>query len=669
MAIAKILGLLPKHAARPSRAAWLQSGVLASAAFALAILPFPVHASPGPVPAPLPAPLPVPTDHPFRGIITLAVDATDIVHKLYRVNETIPVQAPGPMILFYPRWEIASHAPTGPIWALAGLLASAGGRPIPWQRDALDPSAFHLDVPSGVGAIDLSFQYISPPSGAVEMSPALLSVTWSRTLLYPAGWFSRNIPIRASVTLPKDFKAATSLDLAARHGDTLDFVPVDLEVLTDSPLYAGSHVMHLDLAPGALKPVVADLFADTEADLVLEPGRLDHLRAGIRAANQVFGLGHYNRYDMLVSLSDRLISDGGLEHQRSSEINLPADFLRNPDRTRSDETLFTHEYVHSWNGVSRQGEGIWTPDLNTPKRDDSLWIYEGQTELWGVVLAARAGLLTKEEALDLLATYAAIQQARVGRVWKTLADTTNDPIYMIGHSIPDRDWQRREDFYGGGLLLWLDVAMTMRSRSQDRIGLDDFAHRFFGGDDPGTTIRTYEIASVPRVLNDLVPYDWNTLLAAHLDTHDGRALLDGIEKGGYRLVFDRTPSAVFTQEAFGDTDLSFSLGLAARRGGRVDSVSWDGPAFRAGLSPGDTIETVNHRPFSPTALLQAADAAADIPVTLGVRTGDGFRDLAIPYRGHLRFPHLQQVQGAQDRLGVFLSPSDGSSDKVTMRGR
>jgi len=82
---------------------------------------------------------------------------------------------------------------------------------------------------------------------------------------------------------------------------------------------------------------------------------------------------------MLVSLSNRLISDGGLEHQASSEINLPANYFLDPGRSVSNETLFTHEYAHSWNGVSRQGEGMWTPDLNAPKYDDSLWIYEGQT--------------------------------------------------------------------------------------------------------------------------------------------------------------------------------------------------------------------------------------------------------------------------------------------------
>lgn len=629
-----------------------------STAFALATCPPASFASRGPMPAPAPAPLPVPIDHPFQGTITLNVDATDTSHKIFRVHERVPLNTPGPLTLFYPQWETASHAPTGPIWALAGLLASVNGRPVEWHRDPVNPYAFRFDVPSPTNAIDLSFQYISPPTGAVEMTPDLLALTWSRTLLYPAGWFARDIAVRASVTLPPGFRSATSLETVTRIGNTIDFAPVDLEVLADSPLYAGRHSLHLDLTAGAAQPVAMDLFADSDRDLVLDAGRLDHLRAGIRAARRVFGLGHYERYDMLVSLSDRLPSDGGLEHQRSSEIQLPANFFRDPNRTRSDETLFTHEYVHSWNGVSRQGVGMWTPDFNTPKRDDSLWIYEGQTELWGVVLAARARLLTGQEALDLLAVYAATQQARVGRIWKSLADTTNDPVYMIGHSIPDRDWQRREDFYGGGLLLWLDVAMTLRRQSDDRIGLDDFAHDFFGGDDPGTAIRTYPVAAVQRTLNELSRFDWASLLDAHLDAHDDRALLRGLTKGGYRLVFDRTQSVVFQQEAFGDTDLSYSLGLTVRPDGRLDAVAWDGPAFRAGLSPGATIMTVNHHPFTAAALLAATDASTAEPVLLGVRTGDGIGDVVVPYHGPLRFPHLAPIPGAPDRLGRLLRPDD-----------
>ena len=57
-----------------------------------------------------------------------------------------------------------------------------------------------------------------------------------------------------------------------------------------------------------------------------------------------------------------------------------------------------------------------------------LWVYEGQTEYWGQVLAARSGLRTKQQALDQLAFTAAFYEHQAGRRWRSLQDTTNDEI-------------------------------------------------------------------------------------------------------------------------------------------------------------------------------------------------------------------------------------------------
>ena len=64
--------------------------------------------------------------------------------------------------------------------------------------------------------------------------------------------------------------------------------------------------------------------------------------------------------------------------------------------------LLAHEFTHSWNGKFRRPADLWTPNYNVPMRGSLLWVYEGQTQYWGYVLAARSGLLTKQQALDAL---------------------------------------------------------------------------------------------------------------------------------------------------------------------------------------------------------------------------------------------------------------------------
>lgn len=142
----------------------------------------------------------------------LAVDASDTRHKVFTVRETIPTQRAGPMVLLYPEWETASHASTVSVARLAGLMIRGNGRRLDWRRDPVDVHAFHVAVPPGVEALDLEFQYLSPPiprAGALEMSRNIVTVAWQSLLLYPAGWFVRDIPVAASLRLPPGFQAGT----------------------------------------------------------------------------------------------------------------------------------------------------------------------------------------------------------------------------------------------------------------------------------------------------------------------------------------------------------------------------------------------------------------------------------------------------------------------------
>jgi predicted metalloprotease with PDZ domain len=629
----------------------------------------------GPQPIPLPPPIAAPRDLPFPGTLRLAVDASDTRHKVFAVREVIPVERAGPMVLLYPEWETASHAPTVSVARLAGLMIRGNGRRLEWRRDPVDVHAFHLEVPPGVEALDLEFQYLSPPiprAGALEMSRNIVKVAWQSLLLYPAGWFVRDIPVAASLRLPPGFQAGTSLLIAegtaegaGGASEQVSFAPVSLETLVDSPVYAGQYFRRIDLRRidlgvdpirGAAAPVRLDLVADDPAGLAVTPAQLDRLRALIREAEQAFGPPHYRHYDFLVSLSDLLPSSGGVEHLESSEINLAADFFQAEGKHLLDLDLMAHELAHSWNGRFRQPADLWTPNFNLPMRDSLLWVYEGLTELWGRVLAARAGLRTREQTLDALALDAATAAAHTGRAWKSLADSSSDPLSVIGHVVAWPDWQRREDYYREGVLLWLDVEGILRERTQGRKGLDDVSRAFFGGRDGDPATVTYTFEDVCAALDRVAPYDWAGYLHARLETHDDAHLLDGLTRAGYRLVYTGTPTDAFLQSETdgGATDLQASLGLAVTDDGTVKAMTWNGPAFRAGLSLGARIETVDGERYTPAALKAAVREAATKPLRLTARLDGETSEMAIDYHGTLRYPRLERIPGAPDRLEALL---------------
>ena len=619
-------------------------------------------AGPGAQPQPAPAtpPLATPRDAPYPGgALKLAVDVTDTAHRIFRVRETVPVAGPGPLTLVYPQWLPGNHSPSGPIDKVAGLIVTAGGKRIEWIRDPVQVYAYHLDVPAGVSALDVEFQYLSPTAGnqgRITASPDMVNLQWNTVVLYPAGYFSRQIAVDASVKTPEGWTVFGAVEPAgAPAGGVTTFKRTTLNTLVDSPLLAGRYAKRLDLDPGGPAPVHLDLVADAPRYLEVTPEQLQVHRNLVTQAYKLYGSHHYAHYDFLLMLSDE-IGGNGLEHHQSSEDGDGKEYFSDWEKMTGGRDLLAHEYTHSWNGKFRRGADLWTPTYDTPMRDSLLWVYEGQTQYWGTVLAARSGLWKPQDYLDELAMTAAGLDVRRGRAWRDLVDTTNEPIISQRRPEPWRSWQRPEDYYTEGLLVWLDADTLIRQRTGGKKSLDDFARGFFGVDNGSVVTETYTFPDVVAALNAVTPYDWAGFLNTRLYGHAKGAPLDGLTRGGYKLVYTDTPSKIWKQtEARRKTvDLTYSLGFAVGREAMLGDVLWGSPAFEAGLTSGMQIVSVNGRSYDGDALKDAVtEAKAGAPVELIVKQGDRYRSVRIPYTGGLRYPHLEktgQGEGALDRI-------------------
>jgi predicted metalloprotease with PDZ domain len=614
-----------------------------------------------PQPAP-PAPaIAPPQDIPYPGVIRLAVDATDQLHAIFAVHETVPVQGPGPLTLLYPKWLPGTHSPTGPIDKLGGLVIKAGDKRIEWQRDPVDVYAFHVDVPAGVSALDLDFQFLSPVSmheGRVVMTPDMLNVQWNSVALYPAGYFSRQIKVEASVKLPDGFKLATALETASSTGSVTIFKPADFETLVDSPLIAGRYFQSFDLDPGGPARVSLDVIADRPEQLAAKPEQIAIHAALVRQAYKLFGAHHYNHYDFLLSLSDKM-GGNGLEHHQSSEDGTTPKYFTDWDKTSAVRDLLSHEYTHSWDGKFRRPADLWTPNFDVPMRDSLLWVYEGQTQYWGYVLAARSGLMTKQQTLDAIAATAATFDYRFGRNWRALEDTTNDPIISQRRPLSWRSWERSEDYYSEGQLVWLDADTLIRQLSGGKRSLDDFARSFFGVENGSFVPNTYTFADVVKALNATEAHDWASFLTQRLEEHATSAPLDGLARGGYKLVYTDVQSEYLKSADMRrkNTDLSFSIGFTIAKDGVLSDVMWDGPAFKAGLAEGTQIVAVNGDAYDLDDLKDAIKAAkgGTTPLSLLVKTKDQFRTVAIDYHDGLRYPKLERIEGKPALLDDILA--------------
>jgi predicted metalloprotease with PDZ domain len=597
--------------------------------------------------------------------IVLHVDLTDAPRHLLHSHLQIPVSA-GPLTLEYPQWIPGDHRPTGPIDNLAGITVRADGKDLPWRRDDVDMFAIHVEVPPGVSRLEVSLDFLATPGdtgsdmdGATSANMTVLE--WNSVVLYPAHTPVAQIPVTASLTVPTDWKLGTALTVTGQKNLETSFAPVSIEQLVDSPVITGRYFREIPLAPEITPKHYLDVAGDAAGDVDdLKPEYIAAVNQLVRETAPLYASRHYETYHFLLSLSD-VIREEGLEHHQSSDNGIEKAGVSDPKLAMMNADLLPHEFTHSWNGKYRRPEGLATPDYATPQKGDLLWVYEGMTQYWGDVLAARSAFWTPEVYREALAWSAARLDAKPGRTWRNLQDTAIAAQVLRGNHQNWGNWRRSQDYYAEGELIWLDADTTIRQLTHDRKSLNDFCVKFLsvGGNTPPKVL-PYNFDEVVADLNAVAPYDWRTFLTERLESHAAHAPLTGIEHGGYRLTYGTDPTsfedALLTKMK--QVDAWFSAGMMVSETGNIGDVRMDSPAFQAGLGPGTKLVAVNGHAFTGDVLKRAIRGAKGKtePIELIVSNDDEFRTVRLNYHDGEKYPRLERVQGTTDLLDEILKP-------------
>jgi len=600
-----------------------------------------------------------PTSEPIK----LFVDATDAAQKILHVQMEIPVK-PGPLSLYYPEWIPGEHMPDGPIIQMAGLKFSAGGKAIAWRRNLVEMFTIHLEIPPGVSALEVNFDFLlSAPasgfSGGASATANLDVLSWNQVLLYPSGATIHDWTFIPSLKLPTGWQFGTALPVAKQDGDRIEFAPVPLNTLVDSPVLSGRYFKKIQLTPGQDTPHEMDIAADSSAALAMLPETEAHFPSLVDESGVLFGARHYRGYHFLVTLSDD-VAHFGLEHHESSDDRTNERSLIDSRGRLDFAGLLPHEFVHSWNGKYRRPAGLATPDYQLPMKDDLLWVYEGLTEYLGNVLTARSGLLSMEDSREALALVAATLDKKPGREWRPLQDTADAAPFLYDAGNDWANWRRGTDFYEEGEVLWLDVDATLRRLTNDKKSMNDFCRIFHGGEGGKPALKTYNFEDVVSTLNSLAPFDWAGFLRAHLDAVSAPTPSEAIEASGWKIIYNEQPNTMQENEdaLAKRVDDSFSIGLSVGEDGAVIDVMHGSAAYKAGFGPGMKIVAVNGHPFEGDSLDDAIlDAETNTrPIEIIVQNGADFRTVSADYHEGLKFPHLVRDESKPDYLSEIFHP-------------
>jgi predicted metalloprotease with PDZ domain len=192
------------------------------------------------------------------------------------------------------------------------------------------------------------------------------------------------------VVLPDGWNVSTALD-----GGPTTFTARDYDELADSPLEIGTHRTVSFTALGKGHEIAIWGRGN------LDEGRLaDDARRIVEAHGKLWGGLPYDRYLFILHLTDK--RRGGLEHARSTTLNVSRMGFFPRDTYEETLGLFSHEFFHVWN-VKRMRPAAFHPfDYAREQYTRLLWWFEGATSYYEGLALARAGILDGKRYLKSL---------------------------------------------------------------------------------------------------------------------------------------------------------------------------------------------------------------------------------------------------------------------------
>jgi len=428
----------------------------------------------------------------------------------------------------------------------------------------------------------------------------------------------RKDPVVVNVEAPASWKIATGLECMADN--PRQFFAATYDVLIDSPLEIGIHDL-LEFEVNG-KPHQIAIWGGAKYD----PDRLKaDFSKIIKSQASLFGDMPYGRYVFLIHAGPD--GSGGTEHLNSTIIQRPRQSLENADAYQAFLGIVSHEFFHTWNVKQFRPAGIQPYDYLRENYTDLLWIVEGTTSYYGDLTNVRAGIVTPDDYLNTLSDAIHHMRNRPGARVQSLAESSFDAWIKFSRAAPD-DANFTVSFYDLGALASLLMDMELRSRTRNRISLDDVMrdmYRRFPISGNG-----YTTGDIIALLETISESQWHDFFARYISGTEHYPFESALEVVGLELsIRPEKKDDPIVQRSYA------GLSLADRNAGAmVRSVLSDGPAYAAGVMSGDEIVAVNGRRVSASqfddwiGLLHPGDT-----VTLHIIRRDELRTVAFKLAG------------------------------------
>jgi predicted metalloprotease with PDZ domain len=423
----------------------------------------------------------------------------------------------------------------------------------------------------------------------LSIDPAHAHVNMPAALMWAQGLEDRPVTVRFEPPAGSGWHVATQLFPGA---DAQTFTAPNLQYLMDSPSeFSAFSLRSFTVRDGAREPAFR-LAIHHEGDEGELDGFARDVEKIVREERGVFG--EFAPYDggTYTFIADYLPWDNGdgMEHRNSTIVTSSSSIRANRGGLLS---TISHEFFHSWNVERIRPKSLEPFNFDEANMSGELWLAEGFTNYYGPLALHRAGLTSLQDFTETIASAVNAVIFKPGRQVHTAEEMSMMAPFVDAAAAIDRtDFDNTFiSYYTWGEAIGLGLDLTLRTRSEGKVTLDDFMREMWrrfgkpGGRAPGYVDRPYTVADAKAALAAVsgdAPFA-NDFFARYIQGHevvDYATLLSGAGL----VLKPRAPQSGFA----GELQLQDSPAGVRIAG----SVPMGSPAYAAGLEREDVLTQV-----------------------------------------------------------------------------
>lgn len=388
-------------------------------------------------------------------------------------------------------------------------------------------------------------------------------------------------PVEVAFKIPASWKKIET-GMNPVRGKAHTFKVDSFDDLVDCPVFMGNPTVETFKVRGKPHHVVID--GPGNYDL---PQLVEDTKKIVEAAADVFGGLPYEHYTFLCELTpDRF---NGLEHKNSTHMIFPRWTFQPRKDYVTALSLIAHEFFHTWNVKRMRPKGLGPWDYSKETYTTLLWLAEGFTSYYDMLLLRRSGCISPREFLDSIGREIRRLKMTPGRLVHSLEDSSRDAWIKLYAAHPDSP-NTTISYYNKGALFGMALDLSIRDATKGKASLDDVMRllyqRFYSDEDRGFEQKDVEqvvkevagkrlTALFDHVVRSTAEVDWDKYLA-----------LAGLELSSRQhapVPSKLRPGDVTTKKAY------LGLKLSSGKPAVISNVLSDGPCLAAGFCANDEL--------------------------------------------------------------------------------